>query len=164
MKHSLVRTIGTLVLALSLAGVAQAQQTRCEMKALEGSWAYTEGGTVSLQGTATATSAVGRYAFDRLGTFTGIQWTSTAGFAVAYDTKDGTYTVNDDCTITMTVKGYRNGVWIRDSKWQIVLADNGKDMRGISLSLKAWLAGNWVDLSPVLTMTGTWVGGSFETR
>ena len=165
MKLSLVRTVGTLALVLSLGGVAQAQWRHCAIEGLEGSWTYTETGTiVSPQTNATlAVMAVGRYTFDRDGTFTGIQWTSTAGQAPGvYGTKNGTYTVDEDtCTITMQIDGYdQTGAWIRQSLWQIVLADNGKEMRGISRLLlfcpnPQAATPTWVDLKPVMMLTGT---------
>jgi hypothetical protein len=174
MKRKVVRTVGTLALALSVAGVAQAQWRHCAIRGLEGSWSYTETGTiVSPQtGAALAVMAVGRYTFDRDGTFTGIQWTSTAGQPPGvYGTKNGTFTVDEDtCTITMQINGYdKNGNLIRESVWQIVLADNGKEMRGISLSL-LFAPGNPppkppdVDLKPVMTMTGTRISSSDEGR
>ncbi len=167
MKYNLVRTVGILTLMLGLAGVAQAQEKRCEGRGLAGSWAYTETGTVVAPTGATAvTGAVGRYTFDREGTFTAIQWTSTQGQPIGYDTKDGTYAVKEDCTITMTIKGYRNDLHVRNSVWQIVLADNDREMRGISLSLEAWnpQLQQWVTLQPVMTMTGTRISSSGEVR
>jgi hypothetical protein len=165
MKHSLVRTVGTLALVLGLAGVAQAQGKRCEISGLAGSWAYTESGTIVTPSGTPVTAAVGRYTFDRDGTFTAIQWTSTLGQPIGYDTKDGTYTVNEDCTITMTITGYRDGTEVRHSVWWIVLADNGKEIRGISLFLEALVPNvGWVKLGPVMTMTGTRVSGRGEER
>jgi hypothetical protein len=103
--------------------------------------------------------AVGRYTFDRDGTLTAIQWASTLmNPPGVYGTKTGTYTLNEDCTFTMEINGYdASGSWVRDSEWRIVLADNGKEMRGISLKLFFFhpVAGLWLDLKPVLTMTGT---------
>ena len=163
MKHRFVLTVGTLALALSVAGTAQAQHKRCDTKALEGSWAYTETGTIVLPTTPPTpapTVAVGRYTFDRDGTLTAIQWASTLmNPPGVYGTKTGTYTLNEDCTFTMEINGYDAlGNLVRYSEWQIVLADNGREMRGISLKL--FFSPNpptppWVDLKPVLTKTGT---------
>jgi hypothetical protein len=171
MTHRLVRTVGTLAMVLSLAGVAQAQWKHCEIKALEGSWAYTETGTiVNPQTNALLTTmAVGRYTFGRDGTVTAIQWGSTQGNPIPArippalvdppDTKNGTYTVDEDtCTITMLLYGYKGNDLIRKSAWQVFFADNGKEMRGISRLLlfnPAPPNGQWFDLKPVMTMTGT---------
>lgn len=185
MKHSLVRTVGTLVLAVSVAGAAQAQQRPCEIKALEGSWAYTETGTITVPTSPTttaaaATMAVGRYTFDRHGTVTAIQWGSAQGFSIPApippalvdppDTKTGTYTVDEDtCTITMLLDGYKGASLVRKSVWQVLLANNGKEMRGISRQLLIAVpappfASPWFDGKPILTMTGTWSGGRYDER
>lgn len=144
---------------VGVASVAQAQDSRCSNPGLTGSWAYTETGVVVAPaplGTLTAV-AVGRYTFAPDGTFVGTQFSSTAGQGVGPDTKEGTYTLNDDCTATLTLKAYRAGVMVRQSTWEIVLADNATEMHGIMTSLLAWVpaASAWVPLQPVMTLKGT---------
>jgi VCBS repeat-containing protein len=157
MQHNVVRAVVMSAAIVGTAAVALAQDNGCEVKDVKGAYTYTETGTiVSPLGTLT-TAAVGRYTFNADGTFTAIQWASTSGQPIGYDTKDGTYVVNNNCTVTMTINGYRNGVEFRHSVWQVLLADNGKEMRGISTFLEALGPNGWVTLQPVMTMSGTLV-------
>ena len=161
MKGSIVRVMCAAALVLGLSAAAHAQDHRCTNPGLEGSWAYTETGWVVTPATPPATlavAAVGKYTFDAAGTFTGSQYASTEGMGIGYDTKDGTYVLNEDCTATLTINGYRGGVLVRKSVWQIVLADNATEMRGISVSLEALVPTPggpvWVPFQPVMTLTG----------
>jgi len=178
MNHSLVRTVGTLAMVLSLAGVAQAQWKHCGINGLEGSWDYTETGTVVLPTappTIAQVMAVGRYTFERDGTVTAIQWGATQTAASngipappdgalvdIPDTKRGTYTVDEDtCTITVVLDGYMQATskLLRRTVWQFFFADNGKEVRGISRKLLYYPNGYpeapELNLLPVMTMIGT---------
>ena len=158
MRGIIVRATCVGALVLGLSAVAVGQDHRCTNPGLEGSWAFTETGWIVTPATPPATlavAAVGKYTFDAAGGFTGSQHASTAGQGIGYDTKDGTYVLNEDCTATLTIDGYRGGVLMRKSVWQIVLADNATEMRGISVSLRALVAPDtWVTLQPVMTLTG----------
>jgi hypothetical protein len=121
---------------------------------LRGAWGYTETGSVIAPtptgGTVVVTAAaVGRYQFDRAGNFEGAQHSSANG-TVGPDTKQGTYTINADCTGTLTLTAYRDGVPQRLSVWAFVLVDDGREMRAIMTSMTL---PNGIPLSPIMTMT-----------
>ena len=153
-RHSF-RIACALAIIVGLTGTAAAQSNpACSTKTLRGVWGYTETGWVIAPtpggGTITVpAAAVGRYGFDGAGYFEGKQ-NSSANGSVGSDTKDGTYVVNADCTGTLTLTAYRDGVPQRLSVWTFVLVDNGLEMRGIMTSMTL---PNGVPLAPIMTMT-----------
>ena len=148
--------VGTM-LVFGLTNVAAAQAGRgCSNATLKGAWGYTETGSVIAPnpnppgGTVTlAAAAVGRYEFDRAGNFEGEQDSSANG-AVGHDTKTGTYTITPECTGTLTLMAFREGVLQRQSVWTFVLVDHGQEMRAIMTSMAL---PNGIPLSPIMTMT-----------
>lgn len=146
-----------LAIIIVLAGTAEAQiRPPCSAATLKGAWGYTETGSVIAPSPAGGTvtvmaAAVGRYEFDRVGNFDGEQDSSANG-AVGHDTKQGTYVINPDCTGTLTLTAYRDGVPQRLSIWAFVIADGdgGREMRGIMTSMAL---PNGVPLAPILTMS-----------
>lgn len=159
MKCNFARTTCLALLVLCLAAVAQAQDQRCTNPGLVGAWAYTETGTLIAPTVPTPTAmlsvVVGRYTFDADGTFTGTQASSTAGQGVGHETKEGTYTLNDDCTGILTLTAYRGVTKVRESVWEIVLADNAMEMQGILVWTKAYLPdGRQPELYPLMTLAG----------
>jgi hypothetical protein len=158
MKRQSVRTVCFAALAIGLAAVAAAQDRGCSNASLRGTWAYTETGSVIVPtgpGTTMTVlaAATGTYTFDGDGEFTGDQYSSANG-TISHDTKQGTYTMNPDCTgmLDLWVTN-QAGVLARHSMWSIVIADNGREMRSIMTSMLA-LPSN-TPLSPIMTMTAT---------
>jgi hypothetical protein len=150
-----------IFLVIGLAGPAAAQGRGCSNDTLKGAWGYTETGSVilpaSLGGTVVTAAAVGRYDFDKAGKFEGGQYSSANG-VVGPDTKQGTYTINRDCTGTLTLTAFRedangNKVPQRLSVWAFIIDDNRQEMRAIMLSMKH--LGFNVDLLPIMTMTAS---------
>ena len=145
-----------LATIIVLAGAAEAQiRPRCSAATLKGAWGYTEIGSVIAPsptgGTVTVmAAAVGRYEFDRAGNFG--EQDSSANGAVGHDTKQGTYVINPDCTGTLTLTAYRDGVPQRHSVWAFVIVDGdgGREMRGIMTSM---VLPNGIPLAPILTMS-----------
>jgi hypothetical protein len=159
------RIASVAAVILSAAAAASAQPHRCTAPGLSGMWAYTETGSVVTPSGVLAAAAVGKYTFDEVGGFTGTQFSSTAGLGVGPDTKEGTYEVGHDCLGTLTLQAYRNGVLVRESVWQIVLADNATEMRGIMTSLTALVPGaGWMALQPVMTFSATRLFGDRGER
>jgi hypothetical protein len=152
-RHSFV--VACALVLVCLAGTAAAENhPACSPAMLRGAWGYTETGSViaptSTGGTVVVSAAaVGRYEFDRAGNFDGDQ-NSSANGAVGHDTKQGTYVINPDCTGTLTLTAYRDGVPQRLSVWAFVIADDGREMRAIMTSMTLPTG---VALSPIMTMT-----------
>ncbi len=149
MKHL---CITFAIVFLSIAAIATADDGKvCSAATLAGAWGYTEIGWVVPPTGAVPAAAAGRYDFDSKGSFEGKQ-NSSAGGVVAEDTKQGTYTVKSDCTGQLSLRVYDGqGKLLRTSVWAIVLADNGREMRGIMISL---ILPNGTSLPPVMTLTG----------
>jgi hypothetical protein len=153
MNRSVIRIVLVVVTALSLAAAASAAGRTCSPGRLVGAWGYTETGTVihPTPGQLLA-AAVGRYTFDGAGSFSGTQDSSVGG-NVSQDIKQGTYTLNEDCTGTLTLEVYNQaGVLQRTSTWAIVVVDNGNGMRGILTSLKV---GGTTSIPATMTLTAT---------
>jgi hypothetical protein len=153
-RHSF-RIACIVVLVIGLAGAAAAQGRVCSSDTLKGAWGYTETGSVILPaplgGGTVAAAAVGKYDFDKAGNFEGEQ-NSSANGAVGFDTKQGTYTINPDCTGILTLTAYRGGVAQRLSVWAFVIDDNGRQMRAIMMSMTL---PNGIPLAPIMTMTAS---------
>ena len=83
--------------------------------------------------------------------FSGTQYSSAGGTVVA-DAKVGTYTLNPDCTGTLTLRIYDpSGTTLRrTSVWAIVIVDKATEIRGIMTSM---VLPNGVTLSPIMTVT-----------
>jgi len=160
MKRNIVGTICVATLFLALPAVAAAQGHQpCSHAGLAGAWGYTETGTVihPVLGAVSA-AAVGIYTFDHAGNFSGTQYSSSNG-VVSQDTKLGTYTVDADCTATLTLSVFdpSGTTLLRRSVWQIVLVENATEMRGIMTSL---LAGPppGIPVPPIMTMSAKRLG------
>jgi len=99
----------------------------CSTSSIVGEWGYTESGS-AIQPTGTVpAAAVGEYAFDASGNFSGTQY-SAAGGNVGHDIKMGTYTVNRDCTGELRLSAYsESGALPRRSIWFVVYVDNARD-------------------------------------
>ena len=156
MRNHFVRMICLVTLSLTVAGAASAKDHGvCSNASLEGAWGYTETGTVvapSPDGPVPILAvAVGRYDFDFAGNFSGTQY-SSAGGTVVSDAKVGTYTLNPDCTGTLTLKIYDpSGTTLRrTSVWAIALVDNATEIRGIMTSM---VLPNGVTLSPIMSVS-----------
>lgn len=155
MRQNACRIAIGIMLVFGLTTAAAAQVGRgCSNATLKGAWGYTETGSVIAPtptgGTVTlAAAAVGRYEFDRAGNFEGEQDSSANG-AVGHDTKAGTYTITPECTGTLTLTAFRDGVPQRQSVWTFVLVDHGQEMRAIMTSMAL---PNGIPLSPIMTMT-----------
>ena len=146
MKRHIVGTLCFAVLGLGLVAEASARDgRRCSNASLAGAWGFTETGTVIAPTGPAPAAAVGRYDFDGAGNFAGTE-SSSVGGNVAQDVKLGTYTVNADCTGTLTLSVYDQAEnLLRSSVWAIVLIDKATEVRGTMTSL---VLGNGLRPSP----------------
>lgn len=157
MRDQLGRLIVLATLSLAAAGAASAQDRRysCSEVDLKGAWGYTETGTVVAPSPSGPVSilavAVGTYRFDFQGNFQGTQ-KSSAGGTINEDAKVGTYSLDSDCTGTLTLQIFDStGTTLRrNSVWQFVLVDNATELRGIMTKMTL---PNGVSLSPIMTVT-----------
>lgn len=149
MTRNVVRMILALAIVLSLPALAFAEGRTCSGRELVGAWGYTETGTAIAPTGQLPAAAVGRYTFELDGTFSGTQQSSVNG-AVNQDVKQGTYTLNADCTGTLALEIYNlDGILQRTSTWAIVVVENGNAIRGMMTSLKL---GGITSVPAIITM------------
>jgi hypothetical protein len=107
MKHITAKNIAiavTAALGLSLAPGAQAADKGCSNASLDGTFGYTATGVLTAPPSLAGPFATaGAQTFDGNGNTTATAWTSQNGSIVQVTVK-GTYTVNPDCTGTMTLQ------------------------------------------------------------
>jgi hypothetical protein len=155
MEHTETRFARTLIfsaLFLVLATLASAQDhSYCSLKDVAGAWGYTEAGTLILPTGAVSFAAVGKVNFDAAGNVEGKQ-TSTLGGGLSQDIVKGTYTLEIDCTGTMTVGVYNQSeVLLRTIGLTFVLDDHANETRAVVTSL---VLPNSMSLPAVITLEG----------
>jgi hypothetical protein len=136
MKRNIARTtllIAVAALCLSLAPAAQAGQ-KCSNAKAAGTWGFTLAGTLILPTGPVPGAAVGRLSIDTAGNFSGTEARNVGG-GFANETIIGSWTVNSDCTATLTGNIYESGVLVRTSVFAVVLVDNSNKLRGVQESL-----------------------------
>ena len=135
MKHKVARTtllIAVAALCLSLAPAAQAAQ-KCSNAKAAGTWGFTLTGTLILPNPVPG-AAVGRLTMDTAGNVSGTEARNVGG-GFANETITGSWTVNSDCTATLTANIYESGVLVRTSVFAFVLVDNSSKIRAVQESL-----------------------------
>ena len=116
-------TLAAIVAAgMGLAPAARAADKGCSAVTLLGTFSRHDTGTVLASPGGTGPVAfVGTFNFDGYGNVTGATTGSSFG-NIGKGTQTGTYTVNSDCTGTITVKGVNSG---NASHYSFVIDDNG---------------------------------------
>mgnify|MGYP007084773714 CR=1 FL=1 len=158
MKHNIMRTILSATLLLSLAAVASAQDHgTCTTATVAGDLGYTFTGTLSLPTGPVPFAGVGRGTWDAAGNVSNTQTSSVGGTTIKNVVK-GTYTVNPDCTGTVTVNIYDlSGNLVRTATWDSVIEDNGTEYRAIMTSLRL---ADGTPVPAVVTMIGKRISGN----
>jgi len=136
MKRSVVHTNVLITLLVVIFGgfVQTAYAARCSTEAVAGDWAFTLTGTLIVQGGGVPVAATGRFTADRDGNITGVEARSVGG-GYADETLTGNWTVNPDCTSTLTAKIYESGSLVRISVVSLAFDDNSKEARMVQQSL-----------------------------
>lgn len=104
MKIGCIRIVCLLLLGLGLPALATAEARRtCSVRQIAGDWAYSKTGTLTLpNGVTVGFAAVGRITVDANGTLSGTQDNNIGG-SPGQGLLSGTYSLNEDCTATLTV-------------------------------------------------------------
>jgi hypothetical protein len=135
MKRNVVWTVSFVATFLLSLGTAAAQGGNCSTAGTAGQWGYTFTGTLISPTGAIPIAAVGLATFDAGGSFTGTQ-TSSIGGSVSQDMLKGTVAVNPDCTGTLNASIFnQSGTLLRTAAWDLVVVDNGREVRAIFKSL-----------------------------
>jgi hypothetical protein len=159
--------------ALFMTGIAQAvanaagagqQHRTCSYAGIAGAWGYTVTGTLLPPTGAVPMAIVGRTVLNADGTATGTQ-TSSVGGAVSEEATKGAWTVNPDCTGTLTANIYdQSGALVRSPTFNTVYVDNQAEFRAIMKSLVIVKGGTNVNVPAVVTMSGTKLSPSTEDQ
>ena len=105
--------------------VHAASPTGCSTETVAGNWGVTLSGTLILPTGPVPAAGVARGSFDAQGNATpGATEARNVGGGFANETLTGSWTVNPDCTGTLTIHAYESGVLVRTSVLSIVFVDN----------------------------------------
>ena len=136
MKSRFARTglpcIFALGLIVSMAAPAHAEGPPCSLRRAAGNWGFTDSGTVVGVG---LRIAVGILTLDSAGNVVNGAATSSLNGSITNETVSGTYTVNPDCTGTISVTIYSGGVELFVISGNTVLDSNMQHLRAIFTSV-----------------------------
>ena len=134
MKRNFVHA-GLVLATICIASLLplQAQAAQCSQASIAGNWAYTYTGTVFVPNPLPA-AAVGHAHLDSSGNVTGSQTHTLAGQTEVEDIS-GTYTVNKDCTGSMTINVSVNGQLLRSATLNVAYDSDANHARMIFTSL-----------------------------
>lgn len=125
--------LAMVVAALGVSVAASAQVApACSLARAAGNYGFTDSGTVVNVGPRTA---VGTFTLDAAGNLLNGVATSSLNGSVANETFSGTYTVNPDCTGSISVEIFASGTEIFAVTLNTAFDDNMKQIRGIFTSV-----------------------------
>jgi hypothetical protein len=128
-------TLMLVVLVALLASVPPAAYAaRCSTATVAGTWGFTLTGVVILPSGPVPGGAIGRTVADVDGNLTGTEARNIGG-GYADETFTGSWTVNPDCTGSITINIYESGQLVRTSVLTMVFDDNSKAARMVQKSL-----------------------------
>ena len=122
-------------LYMSLARAVQAQDNSCSTAKAAGDWGLTLIGTLLTPTGTVPAGAIARGTFDTQGNITSAVEFRNVGGGFANETLTGSWTVNSDCTGTLTVYVYESGVLTRTAVASLVFVDNMREVRMVQQSL-----------------------------
>ena len=135
MKRDIARTTLLIsVTALCLGVVPVQAAEHCSNAKAAGTWGFTLTGTLILPTGPVPGAAVGRLSVDEAGNISGTEARNVGG-GFANETITGSWTVNSDCTTTVTANIYESGVLVRTSVLAAVFVDDSGKIRAVQESL-----------------------------
>jgi hypothetical protein len=132
MKLNITRTVPVIsfLVMMLLNAVPPAHAQPCSTAGVAGSYGFTITGTLG----AVPLAAAGKILLKADGSLLGTEARSVGG-EFADETLTGTYTVNSDCTGTLTGEIFESGKLVRTSVFSIIFDDNMKEVRAVQKSL-----------------------------
>jgi len=128
----LILSIATL--HVSLAPTVRAQNNSCSTAKAAGEWGFTLSGTILLPTGPIPAAGIVRATIDAQGNGTGSEPRNVGG-GFANETFTSSWTVDSDCTGTLTVNAYESGVLVRTSVLSVVFVDNMREVLLVQQSL-----------------------------
>ncbi len=119
---------------MSLAPAVQAAE-KCSNAKAAGKWGFTLAGTLIPPTGPVPAAATASATVDANGNLVSGTEARNVGGDFAYETLTGSWTVNSDCTGTLTVYAYENGQLVRTSVLAIVFVDDLRKVRMVHESL-----------------------------
>jgi len=133
MQLTFAQISARLLLCFAALGFAQlALAHECTLSDAAGRYGYTSSGSIVSPPVGPFT-AVGHVTFTESGAFSGAQTTSIAGNLVE-ETIEGTFTVNPDCTGSMSASVFHGTTLVRASKLSVVWDIRQNEARAIFLT------------------------------
>ena len=154
MKLRIVRqTLSVIPIAALYMTLAQAAQAdnACSVATAAGGWGFTLTGTLILPTGPVPGAATARITFDAQGNITSATEARNVGGGFANETIIGSWSVNPDCTGTLSGRVYESGVLVRTSVLSIVFVDNMREVHMVQQSLTL---PNGTTLPVVITVDG----------
>jgi len=134
LKWDIARTVAMISLFLIATMPAHAQQ--CSTEGVAGDYGFTIAGTLLSPTGAVLVAGVGKASLSANGGFSGTEARSVGG-GFANETLNGTFTVNSDCTGTLTAQVFDDhGKLVRTSVFSIVFDNDEKEIRAVQESLQ----------------------------
>jgi hypothetical protein len=138
MRSNITRTtlvvMSVATLYMTLVPAAHAEDI-CSTAKAAGDWGFTLTGTLLLPTGPVPAAAVARGTVDAEGNFTSATEARNVGGGFANETLTGSWTVNSDCTGTLTVHAYESGKLVRTSVLSMVFVDNLREILMVQQSL-----------------------------
>lgn len=139
MKRNIARTTFVIISAVTLCmGLvpAVAAAEHCSNAKAAGQWGFTLTGTLIFPAPTGPVpgAAVGRISVDAAGNVSGTEARNVGG-GFANETITGSWTVNSDCTTTITANIYESGVLVRTSVLAGVFVEHSNKLRAVQESL-----------------------------
>jgi hypothetical protein len=135
MNHKSMRTLGLALSAVLLAFVVPAAHAAtCSTATVAGKWGLTLSGTLILPSGPVPAAAIASGTADLEGNLTGVEARNVDG-DYADEIVKSKWTVNADCTGSVTVKAYQSGQLVRTSVLSILFDENSKQIRMVQKSL-----------------------------
>ena len=149
---SMLMILSIATLSISIAPTAQAQDNSCSTAKAAGDWGFTLSGTILLPTGPVPVAGVVKASVDAQGNATTATESRSVGKGFANETLTASWTVNSDCTGTLTVNAFESGGLVRISVLSLVFVDNMREVLMVQQSLTQQPGG--AILPVVITATG----------
>jgi hypothetical protein len=127
-------TIVLIGFALYVGSIATAHAQQCSVATVAGKFGFTATGSLLPPSGPVLIAAVGNTTIKLDGTLSGTEARNVGG-GFANETLTGTWSVNRDCTGTLTAEVFQAGVLVRTSVLSLVFDGNGRELRAVQQSL-----------------------------
>jgi hypothetical protein len=135
MKWNITRTVTAIsFLAATFLNTMPAHAQQCSAAGVAGGYGFTITGTLLLARGPVPLAGVGKALLSANGDFSATE-ARTVGGVFTNETINGTFTVNRDCTGTLTTDVLESGHLVRTGVFSIVFDNNEKEIRAVQESL-----------------------------